>query len=480
MLIHLPTNNSTCYFIFWYLTKKKSNTERMLAQDFINIEPEWENEWYRQMDDTRVAYDNNRSKNQYETRYFYHKVISFDPKDDIDLETMQIVVNEWAMEFFSEHEVAIVYQNDNENHIMHAHVIANNTNLVTGNRFPDTKDMPRKMSRALQDIARYYGLRYFDNDRNDNVSSLHLKDETQYGFAPISLVHEPDKSTKARHRRKDDEPKTLQEEYLTFAERQMRRNDDYCWKDDIRARMDIALANSYNTAQFLDACESLDLAVRRTSSGDDYLFVHPENENWKCSGNRLGYKYTPKGLAEFFAKRARHMRKPAQAKNVSVMSAEAEINNEKFKTYLHGFRATPNSCILFVRPGSDVTLQDTAKALKFVREYRVRSMADFNTLLKRFDHIPETASVISKMRSIAYDSGMVAASPPKTKAPYEFPKDLSSMSNHELAKTIRDAYREAGFNSGSEKKAGKSRKDKTTTETKRRRQAQRTKTRKNK
>lgn len=57
---------------------------------------------------------------------------------------------EWASEHFPDHQVAIVYHDDNEGRIPHAHVVVNNTSLETGRRLqvPD----PLELNRSFQQL----------------------------------------------------------------------------------------------------------------------------------------------------------------------------------------------------------------------------------------------------------------------------------------------------------------------------------------
>lgn len=57
------------------------------------------------------------------------------------------LAGDWALRFSGDHQIAIVYHDDNANGIPQAHVVANNTNLKTGNRM-QTRN-PLELNRAL-------------------------------------------------------------------------------------------------------------------------------------------------------------------------------------------------------------------------------------------------------------------------------------------------------------------------------------------
>ena len=58
----------------------------------------------------------------------------------------------WALKHFGDHEIAIVYHDDNARGIPHAHIVVNNANLRTGYRMQTRH--PEDLNRDLQDMAR--------------------------------------------------------------------------------------------------------------------------------------------------------------------------------------------------------------------------------------------------------------------------------------------------------------------------------------
>ena len=77
------------------------------------------------------------------------------PRTACPLEGLRALAVEWARESFPNHEVAIVYHDDNANGIPHAHVVVNNTDLETGRRLqdPDPKALARSLQRIAEDSA---------------------------------------------------------------------------------------------------------------------------------------------------------------------------------------------------------------------------------------------------------------------------------------------------------------------------------------
>ena len=133
-----------------YLTKEG----RALAEDYINLEPPAPGrpfDWADVMDKTRRLYGNDSAWRGRRARTYKHYVVSPDPKDRVSLDGLRALATGWAKECFPDHEVAIVYHDDNAGGIPHAHVVVNNTNLETGRRLQDPD--PKALARSLQGAA---------------------------------------------------------------------------------------------------------------------------------------------------------------------------------------------------------------------------------------------------------------------------------------------------------------------------------------
>lgn len=83
-------------------------------------------------------------------------MLSLDPRDHVGLDALCKLAAAWARKHFGDYEVAIVYHDDNAGRIPHAHVVVNNTNVVTGRRFQDPGT--RALKHSLQRMARERGL----------------------------------------------------------------------------------------------------------------------------------------------------------------------------------------------------------------------------------------------------------------------------------------------------------------------------------
>ena len=122
---------------------------RALARDFLNLDAPMagigedglpgyrEYDWASIMDETREKLGNDSPFKGRKARTYKHYVFSPDPRDAVSLSELRSVTMSWVEENFGDYEVAVVYHDDNEHHVPHAHVIVNNTNLVTGRRLQD-------------------------------------------------------------------------------------------------------------------------------------------------------------------------------------------------------------------------------------------------------------------------------------------------------------------------------------------------------
>lgn len=146
---------------------------RALAHDFLNIGAPiegWEGDlprygacnWAAEMDSVREAAGNGRAWRGRAARTWKHYVLSPDPGSRVDLATLRGLAVEWASEHFPDHQVAIVYHDDNEGRIPHAHVVINNTSLETGRRLqvPD----PLELNRSFQRLEAERGLPHLSNE----------------------------------------------------------------------------------------------------------------------------------------------------------------------------------------------------------------------------------------------------------------------------------------------------------------------------
>ncbi|WP_281702805.1 relaxase/mobilization nuclease domain-containing protein [Cryptobacterium curtum] len=119
---------------------------RALAVDYLNLDapalqgnlgelPVYRDfDWSAAMDRTRRYYGTDSGWGGKRARTFKHYIFSPDPSDDLDIQSLRRLATAWAKRCFPDHEVAIVYHDDNAANVLHAHVVVNNVNLATGKR----------------------------------------------------------------------------------------------------------------------------------------------------------------------------------------------------------------------------------------------------------------------------------------------------------------------------------------------------------
>ena len=218
---------------------------RALARDVMNLPmEEWVGEapgehsifvdWDVEMDRTREAYGTNTPWRGLDARTFEHFVISPDPEDGIDLNALRRLSRAWTERHFKDFEVAIVYHDDNERGIPHAHVVVNNANLKTGYRCHISK--PETLNQELQDMAR------------------------EMGLSGLSNVM-PKRGSKERKL----EPRSRQAVYFGRAEREIMRSGGYSWVGDIRARVALAKNTCRTEGEFRTALAKLGISIEDNS-----------------------------------------------------------------------------------------------------------------------------------------------------------------------------------------------------------------------
>lgn len=284
------SGHTTVAWIQRYLEKN----DRALARDFFNLS--WDDNpmegydeklkeqvaWAAEMDAIRAAYGNDAPFGGRRARTFKHYIVSPDPDDSLDLERLRELTRAWVNEHFADYQSAIVYHDDNEHHIPHAHVVVNNTNLVTGKRLQT--DNPLMLNRSIQDMAEERRLSF-------------LRDETAAddGFAKLAS--------------KDATPKThvrsRQEVYMSRSEKGVVDTGAYSWVSDIRDRVAIAKNLARNEAEFRQILDLVEVDVAdnsRKAKRDDWIFTLRDQGAKHVSGERLGTSFGKTALQARFAR----------------------------------------------------------------------------------------------------------------------------------------------------------------------------------
>lgn len=288
------SGKGSCRGIVRYLTRDG----RAVAADYVNCmerDPAGRTAW-QQMDAVRAAAGNDRPDHMgREARTYEHFVLSPDPRDKVDLATLRELATEWAVRYFGEYQVAIYYHDDNAQHIPHAHLVVNNTNLATGRRLSPTltRAYEEEIFAGLQQMAKERGLHAFNADAREDGAG----DPTE-GPKP-----------------------TMQRDYRTKTVGEIEAGGKFSWVEDVRARVQCAIKLSRDEKGFLRECGLLGLDVRVNKRGE-YVFTHPGDEHWQVSGPHLGRDWSRWAIGSRFAS----SRPPTGERLAAIESAIAGLS----------------------------------------------------------------------------------------------------------------------------------------------------------
>lgn len=231
-----------------------------------------------EMDVTRAKFGHDEPWHGMRARTFKHFVLSPDPEDDIDLGSLRELAGAWALRFFPDNQIAIVYHDDNARGIPHAHIVVNSTNLMTGNRMHT--EHPEDLNRALQDMARERELSGLSNRKKPS-----------------------DNKVDAAAKNRVNHPRTRRNVYIGRQEKEIAKAGGYTWVGDIRSRVALAKTMSTSEAEFFGMLDALEVHVADNfakARRDDWVFSLADEPTKKVSGERLGFTFSKQMLQRRF------------------------------------------------------------------------------------------------------------------------------------------------------------------------------------
>lgn len=340
-------------------TKNGRCDDRTLAWDFINMPFQRSEEgWEAAMEETCRLFGNDRSIAGKKTVYYHHFIISPDPRDHVDLDTLRALACDWAKEIFGDEEsrregrcgiaeVAICYHDDNSNGIPHAHLIVNNTNIVDGNRLRIGNRLNKEvLPNTLQSMAAELGLSFFDNSRR----------APRFGA------------------------------YLTKVERAFAREGRFSWKQDIRDKVQIAMRTTRDEESFSRRLEELGVRVCPSSTREgDWTYAHAANPaRWAATGYRLGANYRRDAIVARLAETDAALRgDPERAANMSRRGERVVEALEGALRHMDGSLAEDPDIAIAAYVSADVTVAQAAAALRINDKYGVESEQEYEILISR-------------------------------------------------------------------------------------------------
>lgn len=292
-------------------------------------------DWAKSMDETRRACGNDTPYRGKPARTFKHFVMSPDPQDGLSIKQVAELASAWAKRHFPDFEVAIVLHDDNEGKIPHAHIVVNNTNLITERRL-QTPD-PLKLNRSLQELAEERGFRFM---RDEVVK------ETDEGSARKAM------------------PATLQGVYVRRAEREIAKEGGYSWVSDIRNRVTVAKALARSEEEFMAVLETLEVEVAQNSERSwrrDWIYSLKDRPTWRIGGEKLGIAFGQEALKRRFNRMAAWRPAPASSREILSHAESA------------------------VRLNDLSELERLAKAIEACMSANARSIADLDRRIERLE-----------------------------------------------------------------------------------------------
>lgn len=309
------SGHTSCQNIQQYLEKGG----RALAHDFFNLS--WDEReddddemfksevhWADEMDETRRRAGNDRPFGGMRARTYKHFVLSPSPEDGIDLAALRELACTWALKHFGEYQVAIVYHDDNESRIPHAHIVVNNTNLETGRRLQTR--FPLDLNRDLQEMARDRDLRFL-TDEPEPTEGLERLAATQHGRKP--------------------KPKTMQQVHIGRAESELVSAGAYSWVADIRNRVSVAKSLARSEGEFTQILGMLGVDVADNSKGtkrDDWIYSLADAPTRRVSGERLGLLFAKETVLRQLARAANGRPDARTSKEVLKNARNAVLVND--------------------------------------------------------------------------------------------------------------------------------------------------------
>lgn len=362
------SGHGTTAKIMRYLTKEG----RALAADYLNLEHDSTLQpgdkmpvsynWSRDMDAMREACGTNEPWKGKPARTFKHYVFSPDPGDPLSLDRLRKLTVEWAKTNFGDYQVAIVYHDDNENKVPHAHVVVNNVNLATGHRLQDPD--PKALMVSAQRIAKHQG-----------VSHFHRDDKGMNAFQKRAASKTPGMK----------QPLSLQRVYVRKAEQEIAGKGEYSWVADIRSRVSTARSLASDEAEFRSLLADLGIEASDNSSRNarsDWIYSMADHPTWRISGERMGLAYGKSSIQARFLLTDRVT--PAGKERIAQIARNAiELSNV-------------------------AELEELASALEVNERYQIDSMEDYGHVIEELDAAgSRDAGTVRAARSFCSRKGIV-------------------------------------------------------------------------
>ena len=424
----IKAGKGTCQSLRRYLLGEDGG--RALAVDLYNL-GEWSEpapyvdeedeerrkgyDWARDMDMTRRELGHDKVPyNGKAPRSYVHAVISPKKDEAVDLPALRELVRRVIADQFPYHEVAVVYHDDNEGHILHAHLQVNVSDLCTLKKL----HMPSKheFNRRVQDIAREMGVAAFDN---------RFPGQREAAGTPAGAT--PDERDRAQAFTKWDL-------YPSRAERRVAMKGGDSWKADLRQRVIAAMVTSTDVPGFKERLAQLGVTVRPNSPKArrrDWVYALADAPTRCAAGEKLGYTYGRTAVERRFERQAAGM--VGTSRPLDSMSADEFARVAARAVRVHGVEE----------------LREVARALEEIDRYNVQSVQALDDKARlyagRYGEGCRACRELRAARRVIVEKGLL----PKTHAEYDERRardrgpDFSSLDAGIAPAKLTQAQREA-------------------------------------
>ena len=400
--------------------------DRAVVRSGINISPTYAN---AEMKAVRQHANGDTIKNQ------AIRIIQSFSADDLDItnpENWQIC-NEIGYEFarrafgglddenqdgyYPPYQIAVYTHVDGKGHKLHNHIIVNKTNLHDSKQWTvDNLDQEWRSFREINDsVCRKYGLK---------------------------ITQERSKKVKK-----------------TISERELEMKGQYVWKNDLRARIDDALAEiKKKNINLEDALKTRGVDVRRRGqNGISYAFIDEEGKKRISRGQRLGTTYERNNIDEYEegiqqqrAERAREaarsVRLDARRQAIAAVRTHQQQLEQSIgasRERVERFGARKQAIIKLVRDIQQAINRSIAlmKRLRADFERRKAEMKRFQTKIRKMDSIKSYQDLERQMRLAAKVAEQSKKTAPKTIVAVTLRDGLPENSSNQLIAATADMTR---------------------------------------
>ena len=281
-----------------YFERYGKEPDRLLAMDYVNLYPWEQKDWGGTMDELRRKCGNDRAWNGKSAVFYNQFVISPDPADKIGLDGLRELATAWVKMNFGPDgkigraQVAIAYHDDNANHIPHAHVVVNNTDLDTHKRLHFDPKQYKELRTSLQELCIERGLHHLDFQADDNGAPGWVS-------KPAS---EPRIEDEVRAKRKRGTLKTGDFKRIVPREEQWYAQQGIkTWKQQIAEAVEAAARNSSGVDEFFAALDEQGVGHGFRKDGEVLYILQPADDvetDQMVLGKTLGEDYTLTGIRE--------------------------------------------------------------------------------------------------------------------------------------------------------------------------------------